>query len=357
MRMNATVQKHLKTFGVILATLLLLWGLAWVRLTAVNDFHRGNGDYSSYIETAQYIAGETNVLEHPNRLIKPLAPLFIALFHQVTTSYETAFFLHVSFFFGLLGMVSYLFFKEFFHESKSLAVIATLLFIGSYPLLDTGISSFTETGALFFYMSSLYGLLLLRKKPSISLILINSLIITTGFFWKEYSGMNLLIGILTLLSHQSLNVQNKLYYLLGLILPFTLIHAGWQIWFFAQYNYTYLDWYINGGLHGAERNISLSSISNTLLLLLAAGWMTIPSGLQYMQRLGRSRILFLLCMTLPLPLAIAWGFVSTRLWAVMLPSLIIISALGIYSLFSKSTTRWMVTALLLASNVALLSFG
>ena len=167
-----------------------------------------NADYASYLSTAALFRGVPGAAISPPRILKPLNPLLVAG-EERFLSPEVAFMAQSVFFYFLLLLACYALGRAFgFRRSESF--ITALLLGASYPVLKYGVDLYTETGALFFYVSSLILTLYYLRVPSWRIVLANAAVLTLGFLWKEYSIVSAAIFGLAILFHPRRSRREKI---------------------------------------------------------------------------------------------------------------------------------------------------
>ncbi|MHB8660821.1 MAG: hypothetical protein ACYC75_02720 [Minisyncoccota bacterium] len=291
-----------------------------------------NSDYTSYIETARLFSGQPTAALHPERVLKPLAPVVVAAIAPFS-GYSTAFLIEVVFFYLAFALVLYSL-AWFFFEDRWLAFIAALLGALSYPILRYGVDLYTETGAQFFYVLSLVLTLLFIKRPSRKLLIANGLALGIGLLWKEYSVVaGLIFGLILLLQNISWRVRIADLALLALIslTPTLLV----QLWVYFAYHYTYFNWYLAGGASGFATQFTAHNIIKSVAALLGLAWLFVPFGFRRFRELSVSQKKFLYYVIPASMVALLWGYVSSRLFYVMAPAFILLAVFGI-----SKTPRW-----------------
>jgi hypothetical protein len=307
-----------------LAALLLLAALAGgVKLATVGT--TPNSDYDSYIATAQLFSG-LPASEHPERILKPLAPLAVALVAPVLGFPQG--FVFVAFVFYLAFAAALYALGWAFFRDRFAAVCVALLGALSYPLLRYGVDLYTETGALFLFVLSLYLLLHYAKEPSARLVMANASVIGIALLWKEYSVVaGLAFGLLLLFERNAWKIKIGRLTLLALfsIAPTLLV----QVWVYLTYGYTYLDWYVSGGASGFATEFTLTNLVKSTAALLGVAWLFVPLGLHRFASLPQPSRAFLFSVIPATMACFAWGYVSSRLFYVMAPAFLLLAVLGL----------------------------
>jgi hypothetical protein len=316
-----TIRSHAFVLGTLL---LLCFSVAFLKLGTVGTTR--SGDYETYVQTAMYLKGEpvepSTPMTIPQRLLKPLAPLTVAVLSEYM-SFPSALLLQSLVFYGALVIALYLLAYEFFRE-RTYAVYFVLLSALSYPVLKYGIDVYTETGALFFYVLSLYFTLRFSRNASHKLFLVNICTIAVGFMWKEYSVVSGIVFGFVILFHPELSLRRKTVYIAIYTLLIGAITVPLQLYVLRTFDFTFLTWYRLGGATGFSYEFTLKNIVKSTAALIGIAWLAVPGGLRRMQDMDGPHKRFLWT-ALPVPLiGYVWGYISSRLlYVVAIPYLIV----------------------------------
>ncbi|MBP9760295.1 MAG: glycosyltransferase family 39 protein [Candidatus Pacebacteria bacterium] len=308
-----------------------------------------NSDTTQYIQTAQYLAEDPAGIAHGNRLLKPLAPMGMAvLAPYFDGNYATALEVLSIVCYLLLTIVIY-FFAYHFLTSRFEAFCATLLYSTSYPMLMYGLDLYTETGAWLFHLLGLYYAVRYYRTPYLKYVTLSALTTTVGFLWKEYAALSgLALGLLILLAHTPWKTKLGHLAVAGVLaLP---ILIGWQVHVYQVYDYSYLDWFITG--HGepeATSQYSLFYIVKSMFALFLGGWFLVMSGMYLWRTFTREdRVPGMIAIFTSLGF-LAWGYVSSRLYFVLAPMLAVFAGRGT-RILSKRTTQITLVILIVSMN-------
>jgi hypothetical protein len=308
-----------------------------------------SSDYHEYVSLAQYINGDMNAEVRPHRFLKPLNPLLVAgLAHNM--NYETAFIVQALFFYVALIVMMFFFAKEFF-DDVFLSTLIALYVALCYPILRYGVDILTETGALFFYVASIYLTLRYLKTPAWRFLLLNTATITIGFLWKEYVVVSAIIFGLAILFHSSLTAQEKMQHFAAYAALFLAVHIPLQIYVYLHYNFSYLSWY-SIGVHGAiqQNEFTVRNIIKSTAVLLGLMWLVVPIGLMKYASLAPFQRRFWQVGILPPFIGYAWGYISSRLLFVMAPPFLLVAGMGMRG-WSK-TAQAALVGLAICANIA-----
>jgi hypothetical protein len=335
--------RYLVVLGICLA-LATCFRLALVPLTP-------NDDYVSYVETAQYFSGVPSTI-HPERILKPLGPLGVAALETVTDQ-RTAFVTEVVIFYFAFAIAFYFLAFEFF-ENKKLALMAALLGAISYPMLRYGLDLYTETGAQFFYVLSLFFMLRYMKQPSTPRLIYGALAIGVGLLWKEYTVVAG-FGFGLILLFESVPLVQKFKNLVVLGIASLLPSALMQGYVYESFHYTYLDWYKSGGASGFSTQYTPKNLIKSIAALLGLAWIAVPFGILELKAHARenemvkSKTSFVLLTTIASLLCLCWGYVSSRLFFVMAVPFILIALVGLARLPRR--LQWAAFVAVLIGNI------
>lgn len=330
----------------ILFLLCIGTGLASFKMHAVGL--TPNGDYEGYLETAQLFRGVSGATILPGRILKPLAPLVVAVGENVMTP-EGAFLAQVIVFYFLFLIACYAFGRAFGLAKKE-SVLLSLILGASYPVLKYGIDLYTETGAWFFYIFSLVLTLGYLRAPSWRILLANTAILTIGFLWKEYSAVSAIIFGLAIFFHPELPWRTRLEHFAVCVGIFAVVNLVWQAFVYLQYHYTYLSWYRVAGASGFKSQFTIKNLVKSTGALLGLAWLLVPSGLFQFPNLARWQKQFF-CITIPASLmAFLWGNVSSRLFFVMAPAFALFAILALANM-KNPYLRYSIFFLILAGNM------
>jgi hypothetical protein len=307
-----------------------------------------NGDYDSYLETAQLFRGAPDAIVSPNRILKPLNPLIIAIEENVMMP-ETAFLTQIIVFYFLLLIACYAFGRAF-NLGKVESVMLTLVLGASYPVLKYGIDLYTETGALFFYIASLTLTLWYLRVPSKRVLLANVAVLTVGFLWKEYSVVSAIIFGFAILFHPELSWRARFKDLAMFAGIFVAVNLLWQMYVYFTYHYTYLSWYQQGGSAGFESQFTLKNLVKSTGAILGLAWLLVPFELRYFKNLAWWQKRFLVIAVPASLMVFFWGYVSSRLFFVMAPAFALVAVLALTKI-KNSYLRYGIFFIILAGNI------
>ncbi len=311
-----------------------------------------SSDYYEYVALSQYYEGTVDLSSpdvRPHRMLKPLNPLLIAGMAQVT-DHQSAFIVQATIFYFAFIFAVFFFAREFFDDLFMPTLIAIYVAL-SYPILKYGVELLTETGALFFYVLSLYYTLRYLKMPSMKLVITNAAIVTIGFLWKEYSIVSAVIFGLAILFQSTQSIRTRAMQIAVYAGIFLAVHIPMQIYVYLAHGYTYLSWY-SVAVHGAinQHEFTLRNIIKSTAALLGVLWLAVPLGFARYKELAGWQKRFLQVGLLPPFMGYAWGYISSRLLFVMAPPFLLVAALGMHG-WSRSA-QVSILVLAIGANIA-----
>jgi len=313
--------------ALVIVALLLIVGavIAIFKLNYLGTTH--SSDYDTYVMTAQYLRGEVTSdptgISIAQRILKPLYPGFLALMGSVT-DYFTAALVQAVIFYFLFIVAMFLLAREFF-DDLFLATIAVVLSAFSYPVLKYGLDVYTETGAWFMYVLSLWLTVTFLRTPSRAIFFANVALITVGFLWKEYIVIAAIVFGICLLLHQALTIRQKILHVFLCGGIFLSVHIPWQFYILSTFNFSYLDWYLIGGADGFSYEFTLKNIVKSTAALIGIMWLFVPLGLIRLKSADFHQKLFAYAGSVAPLIGYAWGFISSRLLYVIAPPMLLVS--------------------------------
>lgn len=302
-------------------------------IAIINIFIRANfpdliqGDTESYIMATRLIGGES-VEEIPyHRILKPLAPATVLMISKLThISIFNAMLVQAIIFYLALAVAIYYLLKLFFKD-RFLSFVGAVLYISAYPMLKSGISMLTETGAWFFYVIALIFVFLYYLKPAKKYFIGAVLLIVIGFLWKEYSVLAAALLFFAIVFHPKLTKKDKAitiaqYALLGL-----LLFLPWQIIVYYKFNYTYFSWYTSPARYTLSEILFYGSKSLFAVFLL--GWILVIIGTKQWPKLNPEQRFILKGLLSVSLMMFLWGSMDSRLYYVIAVPLTILATMGL----------------------------
>ncbi len=293
-----------------------------------------SNDAYEYTQTAAWMNGDAEA-PNPSRLLKPLGPLAIAIFSTVLDiNLRTAMELQAYVMYLFLAIAAY-FLCFSFTQSRLLGFVGGAIIFSGYPLLNYGLDNYLETGAHTFYLLGLLGAWKYFQTPTTKTLLVTTATISMGILWKEYAILAGALLFLVVIFHPRLAVWEKARHLLFAGLVGGAVLLPWMIYVYRVYDYSYLAWYGIGtklvGTAADERTFGNIMKSAFAVLLLA--WPLVPLGIIRWRSIPTDRLKFLLLLIPPSLMFFLWGYVSSRLFYVVAPLLVLIGlhAIHIYA--------------------------
>ncbi len=336
---DKTTQKILAALFVVGAVAVFV-KLQFIGVTPSSDSHE-------YIQTAMYLNGES---DSPSvyRILKPLGPVLVAIIGP-WTGYQEALIVQSVLFYFLLIVASFLLAYEFFRDRR-LAVYFVLLIALSYPILKYGIDVYMESGALFFYVFSLYLTLRFAKTPSNTLLVANIATVALGFMMKEYSVVSGVIFGFVILFHPDLSLRRKCASIGLFAAAIAATSIPVQIYTYVNFGYSYFQWYTVAGNSGFSSEFTIKNIIKSTAALIGLAWLLVPFGLRAIPTLDSPRRRFLYA-ALPTPfMGYAWGYVSSRLLYVLAVPFLLVALMGMRNWSTRAQYAFMTLAV--SANLA-----
>ena len=307
-----------------------------------------SSDYLEYIQTAEAFAGDSGEEPSPNRILKPLAPALVALLSPVF-GFDDAMLFQALVFYLAFSFVMFLLAREFLEDDR-LAFCTALMATLSYPMLKYGIDVLIETGAIFFYALSLLFTVRFLKRPHVGELLVNVLVVSLGFLWKEYSVVSGAVLGMAILFHPSLATRAKALMVSLYVGIFLAIHVPWQWYVYEMHGFTYLTWYGQNAGPGFATEFTLKNIVKSTAAVIGLAWLLVPFAVKQYSHLSRAQRRFLTFAAPPPFIGYAWGYISSRLLFVLAPPFLLVA--GVAMKTWRPSVRYLVTAAVVAGNLA-----
>lgn len=344
---RAKLHKALTSFHAIPVLLVLVLALTNI-IIKIAYFEPGfSNDAHEYTQTAAWMLGD---VDEPNasRLLKPLGPLLIASFSPLFDgNLRLAMELQAYVMYLFLALAAY-FLCFSFTQSRMLGFIGGAIIFSGYPLLNYGLDNYLETGAQTFYLLGLVGAWRYLERPKVKTLVLSTIVISIGILWKEYA---ILAGVflgLVVLFHPQLTLREKFRhgFIAGICALFILL--PWMIYVYLFYHYSYFTWYGIGtklvGTVADERTFWNMTKSGFAVLLLA--WPLVPLGLTKWKTFTGNQLRYLLLLILPSFMFLLWGYVSSRLFYVVAPLMVLVGLQAMKTYF-KERYSWCISIFLL----------
>lgn len=310
-------------------------------------------DAYSYMDSAKLIRGEVAEKAYPGRLLKPLAPIGIALLAPVFDGdYEDAFIALNVFCYVLLGLASYALFS-LFTDDRFLATLLSAIFISTYPVLLYGLDLYSEMGAWALYVLTLWAAIRYYRDASWKHFCVAVLMTALGLLWKEYAvPAGIFFGLL-ILAEPTRAIKEKLLriVLLGVASLSVMGIMGFVV--YAQYQYTLIDFLREAASTSSEMSqYTPYFIGKSLFGVFLLGWVMVAAGLWYWRSINKTDRMVLYLLLPPSLMFFLWTFVSSRLYYIVAPLLAIIALHGMRSLTSRRWVQVLITVVIVAGSYA-----
>lgn len=291
------------------------------------------GDTPEYLQTIRLLGGEDSgvILR---RIITPLGP-FLALPFEFLG--EGAGLVVQNIIFYLLSAFLIFRITELIYHQKKQALLASLLFSSSVPLLTTGLAYLIDMGGWFFYLLSIFLTLLYLKNKEGKFITLNGLLSGLGTLMKESGVLGMPFFGLAILLSGDLKFKEKISKLLHFAVFFLIPFLAFQAFMFKYFHFTFLNVYLNGrvGQAAGEEGLILSSMRylGQFFIVLGTLWPFVLIGaLREVREKNQARLKIFLAL---LPSSLSFLFWSTgagmRTVAFFLPLGILLATYGLDS--------------------------
>jgi len=345
-RLSAYIKEHAVNLLIISAVVA---AAVFVRYTTL-PFTSAASDSVQYMETARYFLGQS-ATAYPQRILKPLAPLGISLISFLTGgNMETALLAEAALMYLFLGWAIYYLLNLFFRDKRS-ALLGSIVYITAYPLLRFGLDLYTETGANFFWVWAIAAVCLYYKDPSRFRYYASNAIVLIGLLWKEYSLLGAVLLWLVIFFHPQLPRPEKIKKIIGSI----AMVFGWlaltQLIVYANYHYSYFNWYQTGTDISGSTDYHPYFIIKSLIAVYLLGWFLAILGLFRWREFQPDQKFFIKCLILPSMMFLLWTGVSSRLYYVAAPLLTFLAVQGIRSArLKKTAVQFIIIAIIVAGS-------
>lgn len=315
-------------------------------------------DSDTYMNSARLLSGEHGTA-FPGRLLKPLAPLGIALFAPLFHGDFVAGFLALNILcYFLLAIAMYALLLLFTTE-RFLAMLGTLVFLSTYPVLEYGLNLYSEMGAWLFFVVALLGIVRYYRDASWKNFIIATIAVAVGLLWKEYSVIPGIFFGFVLLHEPTCTWKEKIARISMLGACSALSLGSMALLVYANYHYTYFDW-----LHEAALVDPTQSQRHTYFILKSLfgvfllGWVLVVAGLFNWRTFPRRDQWTLALLFPPSMLFLLWTFVSSRLYYIVAPLLAILALHGLETISARRFVRVaLVVAIIFGSYAWLFASG
>lgn len=329
---------------VLVAALNVFVRLNFLPLTISTDAH-------SYMDSARLISGEEAENAYPGRLLKPLAPIGIALLAPFFGGNMITAFLALNILcYVFLALAAYIL-MLLFTTDRFLAMLGTIIFISTYPVLEYGLNLYSEMGAWALYVFAIAGAVRYYRDASWKNFLITLGAVAVGLLWKEYAVLAGIFFGLTILVETTSGGKEKLMriVLLGAISALVMGIMGLIV--YAKFHYTIIDFLREASSTSPEQSqYHIYFITKSLFGVFLLGWGLVLAGLWYWRTLPRADQWMLALLLPPSMMFLLWTFVSSRLYYVIAPLLAILALHGLRSLSERRFAQIALVVLVLAGN-------
>jgi len=338
---------HIRFVCVILlvAALNVFVRLSFLPLTTSTD-----GD--TYMSSAQLLSGDNGAV-FPGRLLKPLAPLGIALFAPLFHGDFVAGVLALNILcYFLLAIVMYALLLLFTTE-RFLAMLGTLVFLSTYPILEYGLNLYSEMGAWLLFVAALLGIVRYYRDASWKNFFIATATVAGGLLWKEYSVIpGIFFGLVLL--HESTHTWKEKIARIGILGTCSAVTLGsMALLIYLNYHYTYVDWIREAALvDPTQSQRHPYFILKSLFAVFILGWGLVLAGLVNWRSMSHRDQWTLALLFPPSMMFLLWTFVSSRLYYIVAPLLAILALHGLRSLTESRLVQVCIVIAIMSGSYA-----
>jgi 4-amino-4-deoxy-L-arabinose transferase-like glycosyltransferase len=313
-------------------------------------------DTPSYLNAMHYIDGSgtgTDISSYLQRMLT--TPLMLASSMAIGSLFgdysKGMFFLNVAFYlfsipvFYRIGMLVY--------DDTRTAFIGTILFITSWGIFSFGPTYLADMGGWFFFLlTTLCALTYYRNPGEKRFFYLGILSSIIGVLFKEYGalGMSSLILLTLMVKEKTLTTRMKEALIAVALFGGALLL--YYIWFYTEFNYSYLDWYrynieSYGGEDATSTNMyNVTDLIKVVVLIFFAGWPLFLIGaireIRDVLRGNQTRLMILLAL-LPASLAfLLWPAFTHRVAVILIPWVALVAAFGV----ARIQSRWLIAFIL-----------
>lgn len=218
---------------------------------------REYGDTQRYINAINWFQGERDIVVESNAFLRPLGPILAVPF-EFAGKGAGLIFQNIIFYF----LSAVLIFKivEILFGNVRQAFWAAVFFVTATQVLETGISYLTDMGPWFFYILSIFLAVKFFRDGNSILAPIGGFVAGLGFILKENGGLGCVFyGMMALLS-KSLSLKEKILSIGKFGIFFIIPVAIAQGFTYYYVNFTYLDWFLMGGVGTDEEGLALIAL-------------------------------------------------------------------------------------------------
>jgi len=313
-------------------------------------------DSQEYLTTAKYFFGQGELVSSDmpklfGRLLKPVFPLSVGLLSPLF-GFRAPFIIINIVFYLAIGFFAFKIVKLLFNDERQ-ALVASMLFLTAYPMLEYGINYYTDLAGWFFFVLSVYLTLLFGQKPSYKLVIWNGIISAIGFLTKESGGMGTLFFVLFLFFIYKDSFVNKLKYLMTIAVVFWLPVILWLAFVYFKYNYSYATWFALSR-RGDEvfKQDYFKIIPKSLVATFFLGWSFVLLGLVRVRKAAPEVKKVALALILPSFSFLIWFGASSRIFYIIGLLLSILAGWGFVYLINnyRRTYAYSLLAMAIAGN-------
>ncbi|MFH1393047.1 MAG: glycosyltransferase family 39 protein [Patescibacteria group bacterium] len=266
----------------------------------------------------------------PNRILTTYAGLqtIVFLSYIFGSVLKAWLFMNIAFYI-IANLFFYKLLEEFF-ENRKVAFWGTILLATNYAMITFGPTYLMDMGGWASYLMAIFLVFRFLKTQKIRYLVWGALVTGFGGLFKEYGFLGLIPILASLIFYYRNNLKNLIKYSILLsalaVLPAILVY----ILVYANYHYSYLDWFFY------NKNLLRDSPSNFLSYvkvfgsLFTFGWFLFIGGIcvlikKRVEIFSKQQWIFIAAVFLSAIPLFAWPGITQRIFFITIPFLILIS--------------------------------
>lgn len=258
------------------------------------------------------------------KIIRPMAPLIEVGLSKFFNQPPPFFLQNVVFYIACLFLI----FKivDHVYRDKKTALLAGIIWGSSWIIWAFSLTSLVDTGGWFFYLLSIYLILLWSRIRDKRLLLLSGLVVFIGALYKEYALSGAIFFFVYLILLKNINFVRKIKTFLIFLSP-SLLYLVVQIFIGLKFNFTYIDLIVFGVTKNREITYEFFPTILNLLLTVNMAWFLIWKGaFREVREKNKTRRSFILAITASSLTFFLWPFPAARITYISAPLLALLAA-------------------------------
>ena len=308
------------------------------------------GDAIGYVDAMQVVAGERPPPEFANGardiftihrlLTTSLGIEAVRLMGSLLDSVTVGWFVWDTILFFFISILFYHLIRRLFGSDKT-AFLGGLFFAGNYAMVTAGLGQFMDIGGWFFYIASLYFLVVYTETRSERDLLLSALAIAVGGLFKE-NALVASVPLTAVLLYQNFpSVTRFLKQIVPLAIICAVPVAIHHIYIYLEYGYVYTYWFsLNQELyHYSSRLLEyVKSLGSLLNILGPFALLGVGVWLREWKAQPRLRSVLLCSIAISAIPALMWPGITQRVLFMVVPGAVLFACL----FFQKYEKYWYV---------------